>query len=85
MMPMNIMPELCIRRDIVKDKDKILSDEILVCNHSDEDECCTAYPNPTYWCVRGGCPLSSIPARKTVEQAKKVNALKASKRKARGR
>jgi hypothetical protein len=84
-LPMNIMPEVCIRRDIIKDKDgKLISDEILICNHSDDDEWCMAYPNPEYWCKKGGCPLSSIPPKKSAEVAKKINALKASKRKARG-
>lgn len=84
MIPLNIMPEMCIRRDIVKKDKKVISDQILICNHADDDECCTAYPNPTYWCVRGGCPLSSLPSRLQVAKQHTTNALKASKRKARG-
>jgi hypothetical protein len=46
---------------------------------------CDAYASPDAWSRRGGCPLSTIPTPKAVETQKKVNALKASKRAARGK
>lgn len=45
---------------------------------------CIAYADPRVWVTRGGCPMCSIPTEKQEEQTKKVNALKASKRKFRG-
>lgn len=51
----------------------------------EQEQTCIAYMDPRVWEVRGGCPLCSIPTEKQDQQAKKVNALKASKRKFRGR
>jgi hypothetical protein len=83
---LNIIPEMCIRRDVIKKNDKLISDDLYVCTKVDPaDERCIAYINPSWWCKRGGCPLSSVPSKALAEQAKKVNALKASKRAARGR
>jgi hypothetical protein len=46
---------------------------------------CDAYISPDAWSRRGGCPLSTVPSPEVVKAQKKVNALKASKRKARGK
>jgi hypothetical protein len=50
---LNIIPEMCIRRDVIKKNDKLISDDLYVCTK--------------------------------VDPADEVNALKASKRAARGR
>lgn len=49
------------------------------------DSRCIAYNDPYVWYRRGGCPLCNIPSDKVASEKKKVNALKASRRKARGR
>jgi len=48
------------------------------------DNRCIAYNDPSVWSRRGGCPLCSIPSEKVAIEKKKVNALKASRRAARG-
>jgi len=49
------------------------------------DNTCSSYARPYNWFRRGGCPLCSIPSKAAVAQKGKVNALKASKRSARGK
>lgn len=46
---------------------------------------CDTYLFPSSWQRRGGCPVCTIPTEKAADEQKKVNALKASKRAARGR
>jgi hypothetical protein len=82
--PLNIIPEMCIRRDIKKTGKKVVSDELHICSKVDRDECCLAYVSPAYWCRREGCPLTSLPSKEMTAKQKQVNALKQSKRDARG-
>lgn len=82
---LNIVPEMCIRRDIVKKGKEVVSDDLYICSKVDQnDERCDAYINPSWFCDHGGCYLSSLPAKAQTAKQKKVNALKASKRAAKG-
>ena len=55
----------------------------LTCSKVDEDRC-IAYAFPSARFRVGGCALCSIPAKKSASTKQTVNALKASKRAARG-
>lgn len=49
------------------------------------EDFCAAYPKPSiWWEKRGGCAAATH-TRKLIEEVKKVNPLKASKKKAKGR
>ena len=50
------------------------------------DNICGVYSNPIYWWdKRGGCPLATHVKVKVIEDNKKINPLKASKRKMAGK
>jgi hypothetical protein len=55
-----------------------------VCNRVIEGNLCHVYEEPNVWHRRGGCPMSSIEVVNN-NKKKKVNPLKASRRKRRGR
>ena len=55
------------------------------CTRITLDNNCAVYPKPEYWWEkRGGCPLATHTKTRVIEE-KKVNPLKASKRKMAGK
>jgi hypothetical protein len=64
---------------MLKSREMII-DKCEGCDHIDTDKKCEVYINPSSWWDRGGCPMATHLTKRDTKRGRKINPLKASKR-----